>query len=68
MPSKTVQLELRLDVLYRLLQQRSLSACEFRCLDEASHQAGCWAVKASCIQSIFSQHETTPPGKERIQV
>ncbi|WP_116364631.1 hypothetical protein [Parahaliea mediterranea] len=45
---QTVQLELPLAVLCRLLQERSLAACEFRCLDMASHQAGCWAVKSSC--------------------
>ncbi len=48
MPSETVLLELPLNVLCRLLQERSLSACELRYLDQASHQAGCWAVKASC--------------------
>ncbi|MFV0476898.1 MAG: hypothetical protein ACK5ME_03570 [Parahaliea sp.] len=46
--SSTVQLEIPLEVLCRLLQSHSLRACEFRTLDEASHRAGCWAVKSSC--------------------
>lgn len=50
-PSETVQLELPLPVLCRLLRERNLSACEFRCLDPDSHRAGCWAVKCSCKAS-----------------
>lgn len=47
-PCATVQLELPLPVLCRLLREHNLKACEFRCLDQDSHRAGCWAVKASC--------------------
>lgn len=47
-PGTTVQLELPLPVLCRLLRERNLAACEFRCLDPDSHRAGCWAVKCSC--------------------
>jgi len=47
-PAGAVHVEISLPVLCRLLQERSLAACEFRCLDLASHRAGCWAVKSSC--------------------
>ncbi|MBN7796815.1 hypothetical protein [Parahaliea mediterranea] len=47
-PRTRVQLEIELPVLCRLLQEGSIAACEFRCLDLDSHRAGCWAVKSSC--------------------
>ncbi|QIB64809.1 hypothetical protein [Kineobactrum salinum] len=45
----TVQMEVPLPVLYRLLRDRNLFACEFRCLDSKSHQVGCWALKSCCL-------------------
>ncbi len=51
MQPETVQLEVPINVLCRLLRQRSLTACEFRYLDEASHRAGCWAVKSCCTSA-----------------
>ena len=44
-----IQLELPLEVLCRLLRERSLVACEFRCLNQASSRAGWRAVKKSVV-------------------
>lgn len=56
-----VQLELDLPVLCRLIQERSLSACEFRCLDVESHRAGCWAVKFCCTACASARPQEVPP-------
>ncbi len=47
--SERIQLELPVDVLCRLLRERSLVACEFRCLNHASSRAGWRAVKRSVV-------------------
>ncbi|TXS93544.1 hypothetical protein [Parahaliea aestuarii] len=60
---RTVQLELSLAVLCRLLQDRSLAACEFRCLDIESHRAGCQAVKSSCTSC--PRHQASCDAKTR---
>jgi len=46
-----VQLELPAEVLYRLLRERSLVACEFRCLNKASSRAGWHALKRSLVDA-----------------
>jgi hypothetical protein len=47
--SEAVQLELSMDVLCRLLRERSLVASDFRGLNARSNRAGWQAVKASLV-------------------
>ncbi|MFV0275713.1 MAG: hypothetical protein ACK5HY_00780 [Parahaliea sp.] len=57
----TVQLELSVAVLHRLLRNRSIAASEFRCLDLASHRAGCEAVKSSCTDCMLIDASSSTP-------
>lgn len=45
----SVQVELPVDVLCRLLRERNLVASEFRCLNDSSARAGWSALKASLL-------------------
>ncbi|MFV8819953.1 hypothetical protein [Haliea sp. E17] len=48
--TQRVQLELPVDVLRRLLRERSLVASEFRCLNRNSSRAGWRALKESLME------------------
>ena len=47
-----VEVAVPLDVLCRLLRERSLVASEFRCLNQNSYEASCRAVKLSLMPDI----------------
>ncbi|WP_188109733.1 hypothetical protein [Pseudohalioglobus sediminis] len=51
MKSRYVELSLPVDVLSRLLRERSLVASEFRCLNRDSGEASRHAIKSSLIRS-----------------